>query len=66
MNRRTFLQSTMLAGVSCVAPSVFWAQPDSTQGGTPKSNGIRTRATWPYNRLPGTNDRRNSAVAFSE
>jgi xylan 1,4-beta-xylosidase len=36
MDRRTFLQSTMLAGASCLAPSALLAQPDSAQGGSPK------------------------------
>jgi hypothetical protein len=44
MNRRTFLQSTILAG-AYLAPSALWAQPDSKQGGTPKSIGIRTQGT---------------------
>ena len=48
MNRRTFLQSTMLAGASYLAPSALWAQPDSAQGGTPKSIGIRTQAGTPF------------------
>ena len=48
MNRRTFLQSTMLAGASYLAPSALWAQPDSAQGGTPKAIGIRTQAGTPF------------------
>jgi xylan 1,4-beta-xylosidase len=48
MNRRTFLQSTMLAGASYLAPSALSAQPDSTQGGAPKSIGIRTQAGTPF------------------
>jgi xylan 1,4-beta-xylosidase len=49
MNRRTFLQSTVLAGAaSWLAPSALWAQPDSSQGGSPKSIGIRTQAGTPF------------------
>jgi hypothetical protein len=48
MNRRTFLQSTMLTGASYLAPSALWAQPDSAQGGTPKSISIRTQAGTPF------------------
>lgn len=48
MNRRTFLQSTMLAGASYLVPSALWAQQELAQIGTPKSIGIRTQAGTPF------------------
>src|SRR5580698_1336590 len=47
MDRRAFLQSTMLAGASCLAPSTLWAGLDSAHNGNSKPIGIHTQSGTP-------------------